>query len=62
MPSDDATGPVFTPMVTAEAALRMILDEICRDVDMYLAQFMESDDELGGAQDACRPAQTDDSA
>lgn len=47
MPSDDETSPVFTPQVTAEAALRMILDEICRDVDMYLAQFMESDDESG---------------
>jgi CHAD domain-containing protein len=47
MPSDDETSPVFTPMVTAEAALRMILDEICRDIDMYLAQFMESDEESG---------------
>jgi CHAD domain-containing protein len=47
MPSDDETSPVFTPQVTAEVALRMILDEICRDIDMYLAQFMESDDESG---------------
>lgn len=47
MPSDADDKQGFNAAIPAEAAFGMILAEICQDIDMHMAMFMESDDEVG---------------